>query len=1410
MTSNQLKKKLIILALAVGATFTTIPSVALADSGQIGSDTTPITWQYYSTDPTGEIANNRTDKSGSSVFVAQFHQNFNDAAYGAFGNKGGATLTLNSMTVEAIQGKDGVGADPGETVKDGGFGQDGGLASGMGVYSTSMSNATIALNGAVDIKVIGGKTFSDAMIGTQYQHQGLAGIDYVVDIANNGGEGAKGGVGGNAIARGIDVSNGSGITITGSSLSVSATGELGGHGGYGGAGGIGKTGDAGTDGKDANSLTPDRLGAQTGQTTAQAAQNGRGGEKGGDGLVGIVGNTGGTGGKGADGGNGGYANATGIKTASMSNLNVVVSNITVDATGGNGNNGGTGGKGGTGGTGGVGGDGGQGFEGEIGGDLETAQLTVTPDGAYVVSGGLTAPTIGAGSVAAGASYTVTAYYTQNQILSGTTYGGEGGDGGLGGDGGAGGVGGTGGDGGNGGNGGVATATGFSGTAVQGKITANEVAVTATGGNGARAGFGGAGGDGGVGGAGGDGGKGGEAGKNQIYSGTQKSNYSVERVYKAIHTYNSVTGTWSYSWQLLTTHPQSNTTVTNEQVSVNNTTRTDANDGTGGKGGTGGTGGDGGVSGENGINGFGASAYATGIELESSNVELTTSKITSTAIAGKGLGSITGSGTDLTAGTAGDPASVPTDINGTAGGAGGAGGTGSTLLGTIAQSFNGDEAMAVGFVSTGNTTNIIGASGLEIVALAQDGASYDSAVGVLAKGSTDTYNVSGDFKITADAIGDIDAGTYIASLTRTITDAAGVDIEGGVMKVVATGALDIIASATKGEHTNEADGISADGAELDFYSEGPMTIQASSENTIVDDGYARAITAVNNKTMLFKTKDQDIKVIGGDRSTDHAMSVDGGLTSFDAGTATIGFEGYTTAKNGTLNFKSNTTVKPNVSDPGDFYIENVVLTLTDKLETVEVEGISTFNASTAYFYDDLNDLDKHDTYTYRKFKTNDLVTDGDNTLYMRTNVNGAMDRPVGNDMIEATNVGTGTGTYETFVFDQGMRIGYDNIMQADGNFIDPAAAPVILVKNAGTATVKGAGETVTFYDNGVWNYEYVVTTEKVGNDIVLKSITKDLLRHSTAQKVARDSYKVAAGAAVTFFGNDETLRDRLGDPANFTYTFERENGTDGESKGSVWAKYLGGKYDVDGVDGDANTKYNGFAGGYDHNIGNGWRLGLGFQHVKGDADFAEGSGEIKSNAGMLYGTWVGGKGHYLDILGKFGKVNSDTEAYGGTVPQRMYGSYGGTAFGLSAEYGYHKRLNDNWFIEPMARLSWVRLSGDDYTVNTFDGNMDVSNDTVNNLILRGGFLVGRQFGRGNSLYLKLAIAHNFGGDADSNIYADGKSMLHEESVGGTSFEYGLGGTHKFNDKSSFYLDVKRSSGGDITKTWGVNAGFRFNF
>lgn len=1136
------------------------------------------------------------------------------------------------------------------------------------------------------------------------------------------------------------------------------------------------------------------------------------------------------GGAGANGGNGGLAIATGVDITGSNNT-ATGGVLTVTATGSDGGHGGYGGVGGTAAaitT--VPAKAGDGAQGADGADSTTSGTTPSTAGANGTIGGAggdglagaggTAGTVGAvgltggiggngsnggsGSNAEATGLKIAGSGTATTISLGglvvEAAAGNGGAGGAGGAGGIGGVGGTGGIGGNGGDGGDGGDGAQGGQGAQGAGGSNAHHSTGAGDNdvegtvGGNGGVGGDGGDYGDAGKGGHGGAGGAGGQGGILL---NGNIAVQGS-------QGVQG--------------------GEGAAAANGTV-----GTGGNAGQGGTGGTGGNAGNAGISQVGGSATSTALTFTQSQVNLQTTAIKATAIAGKGVGSfesseayeaaggtanVNNTGTAGSAGTTavGQNGAVNTTSNG------GAGGSGITPTGTIAQTGNGEKAIAAGLVTTNGTLNVVSDAGLAISAEAKGAAVTNNAVAVEATDSNNIYAVTGDFTVNAAATGDVDLQTpasgsepafdYKADATVTTSTATAFTVNGGSMLVDVAGKLIVVATADKGEAKNFAQGMAFDNTAVRVHTTDAINITATAAAGTWQG--AQGIEG-NNNDLEFVSDAGGITVTatGGNGNADnltHEYSVwtyDSNVT-FDAKAADIIFNGdVEVVKHGTadstLTLKSNTEVNAGTDSIGSLNISGTTMNLTDNLKTLTVADKTTLKGSTVYFYDENNQADKYNTADYRTITTNDLDASGTNELFMRTNANGVYGQSAGNDKIISTNTATGKGTYNITVFDQGMRNGYNNAAgAADKGHLN---ADVVLINKAQATGQDGATYEIKEmkYDNGVWAYEYEGKAEIVNNGLNLTQVTTKAAAQSSAQMAAQDANKIAAGAAVTLFGADETLMERLGDVRNSA-----------DDNDGVWAKYVGGKIKVDGLQGDNDYQYNGFAAGYDREIGSNWRIGLAGQYAKGDTSLTNGDGEIKTAAGALYGTWTGDKGHHVDIIAKVGKVDSETSAYGGTIAQKLDGDFGSTAISFAVEYGYRQDLNDGWFVEPMVRASYVHLGGDDYTVTTRDNTMSVTNDSMNSIVLRGGFLLGKTFAADSSVYLKAAVLHDFDGDINTHVSADGRSASYSDSIGGTAIEYGIGVNHKFNKDSSMYLDVERISGGDVTKNWGVNVGFRYSF
>lgn len=280
-------------------------------------------------------------------------------------------------------------------------------------------------------------------------------------------------------------------------------------------------------------------------------------------------------------------------------------------------------------------------------------------------------------------------------------------------------------------------------------------------------------------------------------------------------------------------------------------------------------------------------------------------------------------------------------------------------------------------------------------------------------------------------------------------------------------------------------------------------------------------------------------------------------------------------------------------------------------------------------------------------------------------------------------------------------------------------------------------------------------------------------------------------------NNDLLR-RMGDLRN------------GNDEAGAWVRMYGGKNEV--VQGQqSDLSYKAVQGGYDYqnNLKNG-RLFTGFtvSHLDGDVSGNHTDGDINSTLFGVYGSYVGDKGHFADLIVKYGRINSDFTTIKGTD---RYGSdYGSNGFSITTEYGYRQNLKNNFYIEPQAELTYSRIGGSDYTMalNDKDG-AKVSNDAFNSLIGRVGFTVGRQQEQSN-IYAKLSLAREFKGEVATRASYGAVTRSYESGGSDTWLEYGIGFNAKMSKGTNLYGEIEKTTGSVIRTKWRANLGVRYSF
>ena len=336
-------------------------------------------------------------------------------------------------------------------------------------------------------------------------------------------------------------------------------------------------------------------------------------------------------------------------------------------------------------------------------------------------------------------------------------------------------------------------------------------------------------------------------------------------------------------------------------------------------------------------------------------------------------------------------------------------------------------------------------------------------------------------------------------------------------------------------------------------------------------------------------------------------------------------------------------------------------------------------------------------------------------------------------------------------------------------------------------------------------EYDATADSNNGGYIIKKITADNIRSvngsgekGSALTLAEIGAATALNVASAWRADNNDLLRRMGDLR-----------TSGDEAG-VWVRMYGGTNQVR-TGQQTDMDYKAVQGGYDYQskLKNG-RLFTGFtvSHLDGDVSGSHTDGDVNSTMFGLYGSYVGDKGHFADLIVKYGRINSDFTTIKGT---NRYGSdYGSNGFSITTEYGYRQNLKDNFYIEPQAELTYSRIGGSDYTMSLNDSDgAEVSNDAFNSLIGRVGFTVGRQQEQSN-VYAKLSLAREFKGEvATSASYGD-VTRSYESGGSDTWFEYGIGFNAKMSQGTNLYGEIEKTTGSVIRTKWRANMGLRYSF
>lgn len=296
--------------------------------------------------------------------------------------------------------------------------------------------------------------------------------------------------------------------------------------------------------------------------------------------------------------------------------------------------------------------------------------------------------------------------------------------------------------------------------------------------------------------------------------------------------------------------------------------------------------------------------------------------------------------------------------------------------------------------------------------------------------------------------------------------------------------------------------------------------------------------------------------------------------------------------------------------------------------------------------------------------------------------------------------------------------------------------------------------------------------------------------------------VQAGSALNYYTwrteNDKMLQ-RIGEL--------RHNG---DAAKGAWFRVSGSKIGRSGAFGFGN-KYTNYELGYDEVVKRTEAFtrynGVALNYTDGSSSYSSGSGENHAKGISFYGTQIGSKGHYLDVVFKISHLDNDFAVYDSNA-RRITGEFENVGVALSAEYGRKNDMGSGWYLEPQAQLTLGYLGGDTYKTSN---DLTVRQSGINSAVGRLGFNLGRDVSDRANVYVKANLLHEFGGShAVTMTDSLGNSFTADTGFNDTWFEYGVGATFTTGTNSHIYFDVERSTGSDFKKDWQWNAGARWTF
>lgn len=329
------------------------------------------------------------------------------------------------------------------------------------------------------------------------------------------------------------------------------------------------------------------------------------------------------------------------------------------------------------------------------------------------------------------------------------------------------------------------------------------------------------------------------------------------------------------------------------------------------------------------------------------------------------------------------------------------------------------------------------------------------------------------------------------------------------------------------------------------------------------------------------------------------------------------------------------------------------------------------------------------------------------------------------------------------------------------------------------------ENLTFDETGTGSYVY----DPVKDDLTIEYGSEET-------QMMKGTKSALLGVSMMWRSNNNDLQRRLGDLRL------------GQAESGVWARYVGGKNKFDEQNTYMSQTYDIGQVGYDRKAGS-WLVGAALDYGKGDVNYTGGKGKEHMATLALYGTRVSDDGKYFDIIFKTGRLKNEFHV-SNEIGNRLNADYHTWGNSISAEYGKRFVRDDGFYLDPSVELTMGRLNSKNFSGHSDLGELNVKQYDFNSAIGRIGLGIGRQTERSNA-FLKLALAHEFGGGFKTDFYADDGGLKSTRiDLQDTWLDMEIGGSLSIGRNTYLYGTYTHNFGADMETKWRADVGVRYTF